>query len=160
MAVDAFLKIDGVKGESADSAHKDEIDVLSWTWGATQTGTTQMGTGSGAGKANVQDLTVMKYLDKSTPILLKFCMQGTVIKEALLTVRKAGGKPLEYVKIKLTNVIVSAIHTGGAGSDERLTENLGLNFGQVKFEYVPQKADGSGDAAVPMGWDIAGNEEL
>src|SRR5262249_44908643 len=120
MAVDTFLKIEGVKGESADDKHKDEIDVLSWSWGATQTGTTHSGGGAGAGKANVQDMTVTKYLDKSTPILLKFCMTGTHIKEALLTVRKAGGKPLEYVKIKLMDAIVSSIHSGGAGSEERL----------------------------------------
>lgn len=159
MAVDMFLKLDSIKGESVDDKHKGEIEVLSWTWGATQTGTTHSGTGGGAGKANVQDLSVTKYLDKATPILLKHCLSGIHIKEAILTVRKAGGKPLEYVKIKMSDAIVSALHAGGSGGDERLTETLGLNFSKVELEYVPQKADGSGDASIPITWNIATNSE-
>lgn len=159
MAVDMFLKLDSIKGESVDDKHKGEIDVLSWTWGATQTGTTHSGTGGGAGKANVQDLSVTKYIDKATPILLKHCLSGIHIKEAILTVRKAGGKPLEYVKIKMGDAIVSALHAGGSGGDERLTETLALNFSKVELEYVPQKADGSGDASIPITWNIATNSE-
>jgi type VI secretion system secreted protein Hcp len=159
MAVDMFLKIDAIKGDSVDSKHAAEIEVLSWSWGVTQTGTTHSGTGGGAGKSNVQDVTITKYLDRSTPILLKHCLSGIHIKEAALTVRKAGGKPLEYVKIKMKDALVSSLQTGGSGSDERLTETLGLNFAIVEFEYVPQKADGSGDASIPITWNIAKNDE-
>jgi type VI secretion system secreted protein Hcp len=159
MAVDMFLKIDGIKGDSVDDKHAGEIEVLSWSWGVTQTGTTHSGTGGGAGKANVQDVTITKYLDRSTPILLKHCLSGIHIKEALLTVRKAGGKPLEYVKVKMKDALVSSIHPGGSGHDERLTETLGLNFSVVEFDYVPQKADGSGDASIPITWNIAKNAE-
>lgn len=159
MAVDMFLKIDSIKGESVDDKHKGEIEVLSWSWGVTQTGTTHTGSGGGAGKANVQDITVTKYLDRASPILLKHCLAGVHIKEAALTVRKAGGKPLEYVKVKMKDAIVSTIQEGGSGSDERLTETLGLNFSNVEFEYVPQKADGSGDASIPITWNIAKNAE-
>jgi type VI secretion system secreted protein Hcp len=159
MAVDMFLKIEGIKGESADHKHKDEIEVLSWSWGMSQTGTTHMGSGGGAGKANVQDLTVTKYVDRSTPILLKHCVTGLHIKMAVLTVRKAGGKPLEYVKLTLKDALVSGLHTSGTGSDERLTEQLTINFGAFEMDYVPQKADGSGDASIPMKWNIARNSE-
>lgn len=159
MAVDMFLKIDSIKGESEDSKHKGEIDVLSWNWGVTQTGTTHAGTGGGAGKANFQDVTINKYVDRSSPILLKHCATGIHIKEAVLTVRKAGGAPLEYIKLKMSDAIISAVQTGGSGGDERLTETVGINFARVDLEYVPQKADGSGDAAVPFGWNIARNAE-
>jgi type VI secretion system secreted protein Hcp len=155
-----FLKIDSIKGDSVDDKHKGEIEVLSWSWGATQTGTTQRGAGGGAGRANVQDMTITKYLDRSSPILLKHCLAGVHIKEAALSVRKAGGtKPLEYVKIKMKDAIVSSLQTGGAGSDEQLTETVGLNFANVEFEYVPQKADGTADASIPITWNIAKNAE-
>ena len=161
MAVDMFLKIDAIKGESIDSAHAGEIDVLSWSWGATQTGTTHSGTGGGAGKANVHDITITKYLDRSTSPLLKHCLTGQHLKEALLTVRKAGGqKPLEYLKIKMKDALVSSLQTGGTGSDERLTETLGINFASVEFVYVPQKPDGTPEGAgTPITWNIAKNAE-
>jgi type VI secretion system secreted protein Hcp len=159
MAVDMFLKVDSIKGDSVDDKHKGEIEVLSWSWGVTQTGTTHSGTGGGAGKANVHDVTITKYLDRSTPILLKHCLAGIHIKEALLTVRKAGGKPLEYVKMKMKDALVSSINPGGSGHDERLTETLGINFSVVEFDYVPQKPDGSGDASIPITWNIAKNAE-
>lgn len=159
MAVDIFLKIAGVKGESVDSKHKGEIEVLSWSWGTTQTGTTHSGTGGGAGKANVQDMTVTKYLDCASPILLQHCFTGEHLTEALLTVRKAGGKnPLEYLQVKMTNAMISSIHTGGSGHDERLTETVALNFSKVEFDYVPQKGDGTGDPVVKTIFNIAENK--
>jgi type VI secretion system secreted protein Hcp len=157
MAVDMFLKLGSIKGESADDKHKGEIEVLSWHWGATQTGTTHSGTGGGAGKANFQDVTITKYLDSSSPHLIDHVAKGTHIPEALLTVRKAGGKVLEYLKLKMNDVLVSSIQTGGSGHDERLTETLGLNFSKYEIVYTPQKADGSGDAAVQSKFDIAKN---
>ena len=160
MAVDMFIKIDDIKGESADDKHKGEIDVLSWSWGATQSGTTHTGGGSGSGKVAVQDVTFTKYIDRSTPTLLKFCFNGKHLKTALLTVRKAGGTALEYIKITLSDIIVTSVSTGGSGGQDMLTENITLNFGKVKFEYVPQTATGTGDASIPVGWDIAANKEL
>jgi type VI secretion system secreted protein Hcp len=160
MAVDMFIKIDDIKGEANDAKHKGTIDVLSWSWGVTQSGTTHMGGGGGSGKANVNDLTLTKYIDRASPVLLKICCSGKHIKTAVLTVRKAGDKPLEYLKITMEDAIVSSVSTGGSGGSDRLTENVTLNFARVKMEYVPQKPDGSGDAAVPMGWDIACNKEL
>jgi type VI secretion system secreted protein Hcp len=152
-----FIKIDDVKGEAQDDKHKDEIDVLAWSWGMSQSGTTHMGAGGGAGKVNVQDLSFTKYVDKSSPNLIMACCNGKHFKEAKLTVRKAGEKPLEYIKLTMKDVIISSLSTGGSGGEDRLTENVTLNFGAFKMEYTPQKPDGSGDAAVEAGWDIAKN---
>lgn len=161
MAVDVFLKIDGVKGESADSKHKDEIDVLAWDWGMSQSGTTHTGTGSGSGKVEVRDLTVTKYVDKATPNLMQNCCSGRHYKEALLTVRKAGGKsPVEYYKVKMQDLIVTHIQSGGHGDQDRLTETVSLNFAKMTVEYTPQKADGSADAVITVGWDIAANKAV
>ena len=161
MAVDMFIKIDDVKGESQDKTHKDEIDVLAWSWGMSQSGTMHMGGGGGGGKVSVQDLSFTKYIDKSSSVLMEYCSSGKQYKEAKLTVRKAGGTPLEYLIITMTDVIVTSISTGGSGGEDRLTENVTLNFGSVKTEYQPQKPDGSKDGgAVKYGWDIAANAKL
>jgi len=79
MAVDMFLKLEPIKGESQDKAHKDEMDILAWSWGMSQSGTTHMGKGSGSGKANFQDLSVTKYVDSASTDLMKFCTMGSHI---------------------------------------------------------------------------------
>ncbi|HET8704789.1 MAG TPA: type VI secretion system tube protein Hcp [Pseudomonadales bacterium] len=160
MAVDMFLKLDDVKGESTDSKHKDTIDVLAWSWGMSQSGTTHMGGGGGSGKVSVQDLSLTKYIDKSSPTLELACCTGKHFKQAVLTVRKAGDKPLEYIKITMKEVIISSISLGGSGGEDRLTENVTLNFAEFKTEYVPQKADGSGDAAIEAAYSMAKNVKL
>jgi type VI secretion system secreted protein Hcp len=159
MAVDMFIKIGDIKGESTDDKHKGEIDVLSWSLGATQSGTSGSGGGGGAGKVQVQDLTFTKYIDKATPTLFKYCCSGEHIGPVLLTVRKAGGTALEYLKISLEEAIVSSISTGGSGGQDRLTENISVNFAKVKIDYTPQTAKGAGEAAIGHGWDLAANKE-
>jgi len=158
MAVDMFIKIGDVKGESMDSKHKDWIDVLSWSWGMSQSGNAQVGGGAGAGKVNIQDLSFTKYVDSASPLMMLKCCNGKHYPEALLTVRKAGGdNPVEYLKIKMTEVLVSSVGTGGSAGEDRLTENVSLNFAKVDVKYTPQKADGSSDSPIPMAWDIAAN---
>jgi type VI secretion system secreted protein Hcp len=159
MAVDMFIKIEGITGEAQDKVHAEEIDVLAWSWGASQSGTTHMGGGSGAGKVAVNDLSITKYVDKATPVLWKHVCTGTHIKQAILVVRKAGGTPLEYIKLTMSDIIVSSLSTGGSGGEDRLTENLTINFAKFKFEYVPQKPDGTGAPAIPATWNIAKNDE-
>jgi len=158
MAVDMFLKIDGIDGESVDDKHAKSIDVLAWSWGASQSGTTHMGGGGGAGKANFQDVSVTKYIDKSSFNLLKHVATGKHIPKANLTVRKAGADPLEYVKLLMEEVMITSVSTGGSGGEDRLTENVTLNFAKFEFEYTPQKPDGSGDAPVKYGFNIAANK--
>jgi type VI secretion system secreted protein Hcp len=157
MAVDMFLKLDDVKGESSDDKHKDETDVLAWSWGMSQSGTTHMGTGGGAGKVSVNDLSITKYVDKGSPNLIISCCNGKHYKEGVLTVRKAGETALEYLKITMKEVLVSSISTGGSGGEDRLTENVTLNFAEFKVEYTPQSNTGTGDAVVEAGWKIAAN---
>jgi type VI secretion system secreted protein Hcp len=158
MAVDMFLKIDGIKGESRDDKHKDEIDVLAWSWGASQSGTMHVGGGGGSGKANFQDVSVTKWVDKSSHALLKAVSIGQHVKEALLTVRKAGEKPLEYIKLTMKDCLITSVSTGGSGGEDQLTENITINFGNFAYEYTPQKPDGTGDSVLPFGFDIEANK--
>jgi len=160
MAVDMFFKIGDLKGESVDDKHKGEIDVLAWSWGLSQSGTTHMATGGGAGKVNVQDISFTKYVDKSSPNLIQYCCNGKHFADALLTVRKAGENPLEYLKITIKDLMIAAVTTGGSGGEDRLTENVTLNFAEFKVEYTPQKKDGTGDAAVTVGWNISENKKV
>ena|SRR5271165_794927 len=157
MAVDMFIKIDTVDGEAHDSKHKKEIDVLSWSWGMSNNGSAHVGAGAGSGKVHVQDLTFTKWVDTATPQLALACCSGKHFKDAVLVVRKAGNKPVEYIKIKMDVVLISAISTGGSGAEDRLTENVTLNFSKVSLDYVPQDDKGAPGTAVPMTWDIAAN---
>jgi type VI secretion system secreted protein Hcp len=162
MAVDMFLQIGDLKGESQDKKHKDQIDVLAWSWGMSQSGTMHSGSGGGGGKVSVQDISFTKFVDKATPVLMQACSRGDQYKEAKLVVRKAGGKePLEYIIITMNDVIVTSISTGGSGGEDRLSENVSLNFSSYKYEYQPQKPDGSKDGGtIPFAWDIAANTAL
>ena len=160
MAVDMFLKVEGIEGESKDKAHGKEIDVLAWSWGMSQSGTSHIGGGGGAGKVNVQDISLTKYIDKSSPDLMLACCNGKHLGEAKLTVRKAGENPLEYLIITMTDVLVSSVSTGGSGGEDRLTENVTLNFAKVKVEYTEQTAKGGAGAKPKMGWDIAANQKV
>jgi type VI secretion system secreted protein Hcp len=157
MAVDMFIKIDSIDGEAQDSKHKKEIDVISWSWGVSNVGSAHAGGGAGAGKVNVQDLSFTKWVDSSTPKLTLACCAGKHFKDAVLVVRKAGDKPVEYLKIKMETVLISAVSTGGSESEEKLTENITLNFSKVSLDYVPQDDKGAPGTAIPMTWDISTN---
>jgi type VI secretion system secreted protein Hcp len=160
MAVDMFLKLDGIKGESKDFKHKDEIHIESFSWGLSQTGAFGTGGGGGAGKVSVHDISVTKFLDKSSPELMLHCSNGKHIKEGLITVRKAGENPVEYLKIKLTDIIVSGVQHAGHGSD-LLTESLTLNFGKYNLDYQEQDENGKAKGGpVTMGWDVKANQKL
>lgn len=159
MACDIFLKLDGIKGESADDKHKGEIDILSWSWGMSQSGTMHTATGGGAGKVSVHDISLTKRIDSSSPNLVQHCCNGKHIKDALLTVRKAGGTPVEYLKVKLEDVLVSSVNNGGSNGEDLLTEHVTLNFGRFEYIYTPQTADGKPGAEVNKTWNIAKNSE-
>lgn len=159
MAMDMFLKLDGIKGESKDAKHKDEIHIESYGWGLSQTGAFSAAGGGGAGKVSVHDISITKYCDKSSPSLALHCCNGKHIKDGLLTIRKAGDKPLEYLKIKLNDILVSSFQQAGHGGDQ-LTESLSLNFAKFHVEYQEQKPDGSGQPAGEMGWDVKKNEKF
>lgn len=161
MAVDMFLKIATIDGETVDKemVKTKACDVLAWSWGISNSGTAHLGGGAGAGKANFQDISVTKYIDKASHALLLACATGEHFTEATLTVRKAGKTQVPYLKIKMTEVLVTSISTGGSGGEDRLTENLSLNFAKVEFKYQEQKPDGSLGDEMPMTYDIAANAQ-
>jgi len=160
MAVDIFLKLTDIKGESKDHKHKDEIDIHSYSWGMTQIGSFGAGGGGGTGKVNVHDITLTKNLDKATNVLYLRCASGKHIPEGILTVRKAGEKPLEYLKITFNDIIVSSSQTAGHSGGDTVQETLSLNFSKVKIEYQEQKADGTGHPATTFGWDVKANQKI
>ena len=159
MAVDMYLKIETIDGETTDKVmSKDKAcDILAWSWGISNSGTAHMGGGAGAGKANFQDITVTKYVDSASNALLLACATGEHFPSAKLTVRKAGKTQINYIEIELTEVLITSVSTGGSGGEDRLTENVSLNFAKVKFSYYPQKPDGTAGDAKPMTYNIAEN---
>ncbi len=159
MAQDIFLKIAGIDGESMDSAHKNEIEVSSWTWQVLQESNMQAGSGGGSGKATVKDLTFVHSVDRSSPNLMKFCLTGKHIAEAKLTVRKAGGTPLEYLKITMTDVVITNVQPAGSAADEIIKEQVSMAFAKVKQEYTVQNQQGGSGGAVTAGYDIKLNKE-
>src|SRR5262245_14555266 len=112
--VDYYLKLDGIDGESTDDKHKNEIDVESWSWGASQGGTMSSGGGGGAGKVQMQDYHFVMKGCKASPKLMLACATGEHIKKAVLTCRKAGGGQQEYLKITMEDCLISSFQTGGA----------------------------------------------
>jgi len=161
MAVDYFLKIEGIEGESQDSKHKGEIDLQSWSWGASQTGSFSAGSGGGAGKVSVQDFNFAMNVNKASPKLLQACATGEHIKSAVLTCRKAGKEQQEFLKIKFSDVLISSFQTGGSEGSEALPmESISLNFAKIEYEYREQKADGTLGGPVKSGYDLAQNKAL
>jgi type VI secretion system secreted protein Hcp len=154
-----FLKLDGIKGEAHDDKHKDEIDIYSWSWGVSNSGSMAVGGGGGSGKVSVHDISITKLTDKASAALLLHCANGKHIPSALLTVRKAGDKPLEYFKMTLNDIIVTGVQSSASQGDT-VHENLSLSFAKFKIEYQQQKADGSGVPAGEVGWDVKANVKV
>jgi type VI secretion system secreted protein Hcp len=152
---DMFLKLTNIKGESIDAKHPDEIEVLSWSFGASQSGSAHSGTGSGTGKVEIQDVTITHYVDSASTDLLKHLTNGKHIDDGLLTVRKAGGTAVEYFKFKMEQVMVTHISNGGGAGQDRVTENVTLNFRKFTQTYTPQDDKGSPKPASNFTWDIA-----
>jgi type VI secretion system secreted protein Hcp len=158
MAVDAFLKLGALKGESPVSGFEEQMQILAWSWGLSQTGTTHTGTGGGAGKVNVQDLSFTKFVDSASAPLILACCKGTHYDEGTLTLRKAGGDPLPYLIITLTDIIVTSVTTGGSHGEDQQSENVTLNFAAFKYAYQPQDNKGAKKGgAIEIKYHIAKN---
>lgn len=158
---DAFLKIDGIPGESSDDKHKDWIELLSFNFGATQPSSASASTAGGASaeRVNVQDFHVTKYLDKASPKLFEYCCKGTHIKEVTITLNRAGDDKLKYMEYKMEDVIISSVNVGGSSAGDVPSESVSFNFGQIKLTYTQQKRkDGSGGGNVAGGWDLRTNK--
>ena len=158
MAVDIFAKLGDIKGESTDDKHRDEIEVLSFSWGVTNA--THAGAGGGAaGKPTFQDLSIVHRVDKASPQLLLACATGKHLPDATITHRKAGRGQQEHLIVKLNDVIITGVvHSGNAGQQDATSETVSLAFAKVHFEYKPQKQDGSLDEGVHFKYDIKANK--
>lgn len=160
-AVDYFLDLDGIKGESQDTKHKDQIDVLSFSWGATQSGTFAAGGGGGAGKVAFQDFHFVMKVNKASPLLMLHCANGKHIPKAVLTCRKAGEKQQEFLKWTFSDLLVSSYQTSGSGgSDIVPTDQISLNFAKAEISYQAQDQKGALTSPVKAGWDLKKNEKV
>jgi type VI secretion system secreted protein Hcp len=158
LAVDYFLKIDGIPGESKDAKHKDEIDVLAFSWGVSHTRSASGG-GGGAGKAVFEDLLVVARTSKASPKLWLACASGQHIKSAVLTCRKPGKAPFEFLTITLTDVTISSYEIDG--SDEELPlDQVALSFAKIETAYTPQDASGKAQPPVKAAWDLKKNAKV
>jgi type VI secretion system secreted protein Hcp len=155
-AVDYFLKIDGIDGESSDHAHENEIDVLSWSWGVSNSGSHSGGGGGGAGKVIMQDFISVKFLDKASPKLMLACATEQPVRDVVLVGRKGDEeKGVEFLRIRLQDVLISSYSVGGSGRSEELPmESMSLNFAAIEFEYVPVSEDGRPGEPVRVAWRI------
>jgi type VI secretion system secreted protein Hcp len=158
MATDYLLEIDGIKGESKDKKHPNTIEIESFSWGNTNDGSSASGTGSGAGKVHFQDFHFTTQVNKASPELMLACATGKHIKKAQLFVRKQGENQQDYYILTLEDFIISSYQSGGSvGSHNLPSDQFSLNFAKLKYEYKPQKADGTLDPAVTAGWDLKAN---
>jgi type VI secretion system secreted protein Hcp len=158
MASDIFAKLGDIKGESVDAKHKDEIEVLSFSWGVTNAVNLATGGGGGSGKATFQDLSIVHSIDKASPKLLQACATGTHLKDATITHRKAGKGQQEFLIVKMNDIIITSVTHGGS-SGQPAPETVTLAFAKVELEYKPQKPDGSLDAGILFKYDLKANKE-
>ena len=158
MASDIFAKLGDIKGESLDDKHRDQIEVLSWSWGVTNVSRPEGGAGGGggAGKASFRDLSFTHKIDKASPALMQSCATGQHLKEATITHRKAGKGGQDYLVIKMNDVIVTSVSDGD--NQENHLESVSLAFAKVDVEYRPQKPDGSLDAGIHFKYDLKSNK--
>lgn len=158
MAENMWIKMDGCKGEATDAKHKDEIDVDSYSWGLSHP-VDPGGSGQSAGESTATALVVSKTVDVATPNLMKFCMNAKTFPTVVLTCRKRGTDPVEYLKITMKNTIVSSVQTSGAGEGSPAQESVAFSFTAVEIEYTPQSDEGAPGGAVKATWDFAKNQE-
>ncbi len=162
MAFDAYLKIDGIPGESTDSKHKDWLEVLSFSWGVSQpaSGSASSGGGRSAERANFSDFSIVKTLDKASPKLALFCAKGEHIKEITLTLNRASGDKQKYMEYKLSDAIVSSVSPGGSsqGGDTLPLESVSFNYGKVELTYTEtDHATGKPKGDIKTHWDLKQN---
>jgi type VI secretion system secreted protein Hcp len=159
MAVNAFMKIEGIEGDKPQG----EIEIESFSWGATQTGSFAAGGGGGSGKVQFQDFHFSSNVSKASPKLMLACATGEHIKEATLTCRKAGGdaQAQTFLVVKMNDVLISSFNQSGNGGGGNFpTESISLAFAKVNFSYIPQDLEGKLLPAVSAGWDLKANKKI
>ena len=160
MAIEYHLKIGNVKGESGATKHKDEIEVLSWSWGASNP-TNISGSGMSAGKVSMSDLSFTKKVDKASPKLLELCVTGKHVDDATLYCSKqTGGKtPDDFLVIKLKEVYVSSFQAGGSSGEDVGAESVSLTYGSINYDYKVQDKQGTLSSAGNVEYDLRKREQ-
>jgi type VI secretion system secreted protein Hcp len=163
MAFDAFMKLSTVPGESTDDKHKDWIEILSFHWGVSQptSGSRSSGGAASAERANHQDFSIVKALDKASPKLFLSCCKGEHIPEATLSLCRATGDKQKYMEYKMTDVIVSSVRPGGSaqGGENLPLEEVSFNYGKVELTYtLTDHKTGKPSGDVKAHWDLTANK--
>ena len=159
-AIDVYLKIPEIPGESMAKGHEDEIDVLSLSWGITQPTSTHIGSGTTASNVHFGDLSITKYVDRASPLLFLNCCRGTHLPEAVFTFQKMGEVPYDILRITLEKVIISGVEIVGDVGDTEIQEQVTFNFAKIRFEYFILSPDGKPQPAGEMTWDVTLNKEI
>lgn len=154
MTQSIFARIGTIKGESQDARHKDEIDVLSWSWGVSQFVAAEHGGGAGSGKVSVHGFTFTHHIDKASPLLMKACATGEHLKDAAIMVRKSGKRQQDYLVITMNDVLVTGVSTSVGVEGDATLEEVVLAFAKVDLDYKPQKPDGSLDPGIHFTYDL------
>ena len=158
---DYFLKIDGIEGESQREGHAGAIEVESFSWGESNAGAAAHGGGGGAGKVSMQDFHFTMKLNKATPLLAAACATGQHIKEAVLIGMRGGERPQQFLKYRLTDVLVSSYQIAGdPPNEDRPGDQLSLDFAKIEFDYTPQQPDGSPGTPAHFGFDLKSNKAV
>jgi type VI secretion system secreted protein Hcp len=156
MAVDYFLKLDGIQGESQDANHKDEIQIMSWSWGASQVSSVAGTGGSGAGKVDCSDYSIMAYFDKSTPKFFKSIAAGTHIKNGTMSAIKSGAEGKPYLKVDFGEMFVTSLQI--SGSSEVPTVSISFSYNQIKIDYSVQDENGNLKSTGPIQYSTKENK--
>jgi len=156
MAVDYFLKLDGIQGESQDEKHKNEIQLLSFSWGASNTSSVAGTGGSGAGKVDLSDFSAMLFFDKSTPKFFKSICAGTHIPTGTLSAIKAGADGKPYLKIDFKEMFVTGLQV--SASSEIPSVSLSFSYNEIKIDYSVQDEKGNLASIGPVSWNTKTNK--
>ncbi|MGF6088710.1 Hcp family type VI secretion system effector [Pseudomonas sp. 18173] len=160
MALDAFIKINGIPGEALDEQHRDWIEITGYRFGTHQgtSATASSAGGASTGRTTVTDFTFTKKLDKSSCKLMEASCAGEHLKEVVLSLHRAGGDKLKFFEIRLEEVIISSYSQ--TASDGVPSESISLDYGRIKTVYTLQKrVDGAGGGNVAGGWDRISNSK-
>lgn len=162
MAIDMYMKIEGIDGESTDDKHRKWIELRSFSWGVSQPASIASSTGGRtAGRADFQDFTVTKLVDMASPNIYLFCANGRHIPKVTVEFCLATGEKHPFMKYVMEDVIISAAAPGGqsVGDELRPLETVALNYGKIEWEYTPIDHAGKKGATVKQGWDLEANKQ-
>lgn len=158
MALNAYLKLADIEGESRDEKHRGQIEIESFSWGESNFGSFASGGGGGAGKVSMNDFHFVMKVSKASPKLFLACASGRHLPDAQLTIGRSGDNQVDYLYWKMNDVLVTSYQTGGSSSDEVPTDQVSLNFAKIEVSYKEQKEDGSLGTEYRAGWDLKKNE--